>query len=272
MKAVAEINTPQTSNKVKKSNRVTGPETQTSAQTVISLEKVSVQYRVPRERITSFKEYAIRLLQQKISHDEFFALRDVSFDIQHGEVFGIIGRNGAGKSTLLKVISRVLRPTRGRIWMQGRVAPLLELGAGFHPELTGRENVYLNGALLGYSRAEMKSRFDEIVEFAELWDFIDAPLRTYSSGMGVRLGFAVATSAKPDILIVDEVLSVGDERFQQKCATRMDNFKNEGVTILIVSHSGSLIGSMCDRALWLDRGKVKAIGPSGEVVEKYQGM
>jgi ABC-type polysaccharide/polyol phosphate transport system ATPase subunit len=165
-----------------------------------------------------------------------------------------------------------MRPTSGRVWRQGRVAPLLELGGGFHPELTGRENVFLNGALLGHSRAEMTRRFDEIVEFAELSEFIDTPLRSYSSGMSARLGFAVATSVQPDVLIVDEVLSVGDERFQQKCSARIDRFRSDGATILLVSHNATLVQSLCDRAVWLDKGRVKVVGPAAEVVSSYQNQ
>jgi len=239
---------------------------------VIRVEDVSVRYRVPHERISTFKEYAIRALQRRVTYDEFFALHDVSLDVKASEVFGVIGRNGAGKSTLLRVISRVMRPTSGRVWRQGRVAPLLELGGGFHPELTGRENVFLNGALLGHSRAEMARRFDEIVEFAELSEFIDTPLRSYSSGMSARLGFAVATSVQPDVLIVDEVLSVGDERFQQKCSARIDRFRSDGATILLVSHNATLVQSLCDRAVWLNKGRVKVVGPAAEVVSSYQNQ
>lgn len=236
---------------------------------VIRLEHVSVEYRAPRERIRTFKEYAIRLLQGGVKHEEFHALRDVSFDVREGEVFGVIGHNGAGKSTLLKVISRVLKPTRGRIRVQGRVAPLLELGAGFHPELSGRENVFLNGTLLGFTRAEVEAMFDDIVDFADLWDFIDAPLRTYSTGMAMRLGFAVATAARPDILIVDEVLAVGDEAFQDKCAARMAEFRQSGTTVLLVTHNVGMVLAICDRAAWLDHGNLCAIGPVSEVVEAY---
>lgn len=236
---------------------------------MIRLEQVTVEYRAPRERIRTVKEYAIRLLQGGIKHDEFQALREVSFDVRQGEVFGVIGHNGAGKSTLLKVVSRVLKPTRGRVWVRGRVAPLLELGAGFHPELSGRENVFLNGTLLGFTRAQVEAIFDEIVDFAELWEFIDAPLRTYSTGMGVRLGFAVATAVRPDVLLVDEVLSVGDERFQEKCAARMTEFRQQGTTILLVTHDTRLVLSMCDRALWLDHGVAGAVGAVEGVVSAY---
>lgn len=236
---------------------------------VIRLENVSVEYRAPREHIKTFKEYAIRLLKREVQHEEFRALRDVSLNLKRGEVFGIIGHNGAGKSTLLKIVSRVMKPTHGRIWVKGRIAPLLELGAGFHPELSGRENIFLNGTLLGYSKAEIKALFDSIVDFADLWDFIDSPLRTYSTGMAVRLGFAVATATRPDILIVDEVLSVGDEQFQQKCAARIAEFRQLGTTILLVTHDSNLVLKICDRAAWLDHGTVAALGECEEVVEAY---
>jgi lipopolysaccharide transport system ATP-binding protein len=235
----------------------------------VRLENVTVRYRAPSERIDKFKEYAIRRLQGKISHKHFLALQDVSFTVKRGEVFGLIGHNGAGKSTLLKLISRVLQPSSGRVWVNGRVAPLLEIGAGFHPELTGRENIYLNGALLGFSRREMDAKFESIVDFAELWDFIDAPLRTYSSGMWARLGFAVATDSQPEILIVDEILSVGDESFQRKSYERIESFRQHGATILLVSHSMPVVENTCQRAAWLEHGKLMAIGSAKEVVDRY---
>jgi ABC-type polysaccharide/polyol phosphate transport system ATPase subunit len=237
---------------------------------VIRLEAVSVRFRVPHERIISFKEYAIRLLKRSIDYQEVQALRDINLEINRGEVLGIIGRNGAGKSTLLKVIAQVLRPSHGRVWVRGRVAPLLELGAGFHWELTGRENVFLNGTLLGFRRAEMSRMFKEIVDFAELGDFINAPLRTYSSGMIVRLGFAVATVAQPDIFLVDEVLAVGDEYFQRKCLERMEQFRQCGVTILLVTHSPQLLRSMCNRAAWLDHGTISGLGEVDDMLQRYQ--
>jgi homopolymeric O-antigen transport system ATP-binding protein len=237
---------------------------------VVRVENVSVKYRVPHERIRTFKEYAIRALQRRVTYDEFFALRNVTLEVMAGEVFGVIGRNGAGKSTLLRVISQVMKPSIGRVWRNGSVAPLLELGAGFHPELTGRENIFLNGALLGHSREQMRSRFDEIVTFAELENFIDTPIRNYSSGMQARLGFAVATAFQPEILIVDEVLSVGDERFQEKCTARIEAFQRGGATILLVSHQAKLVEELCDRAVWLDGGRAQAIGPAREVVQRYQ--
>ncbi|MCL4487312.1 MAG: ABC transporter ATP-binding protein [Chloroflexi bacterium] len=244
-------------------------ELSTSANAV-AIEHVSVRYRVPREQLGTFKEYAIRRLQRRIHHEEFWALRDVSFAVGRGEVVGIIGPNGAGKSTLMKVIARVLRPTAGRVVVRGNVAPLLEFGAGFHPELTGRENVFLNGVLLGFTRNEMRAKFDQIVDFAELWDFIDAPLRTYSTGMVARLGFAIATDIKPDILIVDEALSVGDESFQRKSAARMTAFCDQGATILLVTHNMPSILSMCRRVLWLDHGAVRSEGDVSQVVSEYK--
>lgn len=238
---------------------------------VIRLEAVSVRYRVPHEPVTSFKEYAInRMRGRRITYHDFWALRDVSLEVHPGEVVGIVGRNGAGKSTLLKVVSRVLRPTRGRVRVTGRVAPLLELGAGFHPELTGRENVFLNGTLLGRSRKEIQARCEDIVGFAELSEFIDAPLRTYSSGMVTRLGFAVATAWEPEILILDEVLAAGDEAFQRKCRLRMKDFVGNGTTVLLVSHATATIRSMCQRAIWLDQGVVRAVGPAAAVTDAYQ--
>jgi lipopolysaccharide transport system ATP-binding protein len=238
---------------------------------IIRLDAASVRYRAPQERIGTFKEYAIRWLQGKIKQQSFLALDDVTLDVQRGEVFGLIGKNGAGKSTLLKLIARVLRPTTGRVRVRGRVAPLLETGAGFHPELTGRENIYLNGAMLGFTRAEMNEKYPRIVEFSELGDFIEAPIRTYSSGMWARLGFAVATDTRPEILIVDEILSVGDESFQRKSFDRIQSFREQGATILFVSHNMALIESMCQRAAWLDHGKVKAIGSTKSVVDRYLG-
>jgi ABC-2 type transport system ATP-binding protein/lipopolysaccharide transport system ATP-binding protein len=241
------------------------------AETAIHLEGVSVRYRIPTERFNSFKEYMIRRLQRRIRHQHLWALKDVSLEVGKGEVFGLIGQNGAGKSTLLKVVAKVLRPTKGRVWVKGRIAPLLEVGAGFHAELTGRENVYLNGALLGFNQREMDQKFQQIVDFAELWDFIDAPLRTYSTGMRARLGFAVATDVEPEILIIDEVLAVGDEAFRRKSSKRIQTFHDMGATILIVSHNLDIIQSMCHRAAWLDHGEIRKVSEAGEVVEAYQG-
>ncbi len=247
------------------------PATSTSDPIIIRLDNVSVKYRVPQEQIGTFKEYFIRLVQGKIKHRSFNALSQVNLSVNRGEVFGLIGHNGAGKSTLLKLVARVIRPTGGRVRVNGHVAPLLEVGAGFHPELTGRENVYLNGAMLGFSREEMQEKFPRIVEFSELGDFIDAPLRTYSTGMSARLGFAVATDSQPDILIVDEILSVGDEAFQHKSFERIQLIKAQGATILLVSHSMSMIESICQRAAWLHRGEIVSVGNTKVVVDQYLG-
>ena len=237
---------------------------------VIILNNVSVQYSTPEEVMGTFKEYAIQLLKRNIRFREFKALKIIDLQVDEGEILGIIGRNGAGKSTLLKVISRVLIPNEGRVRIRGIVSPLLELSAGFHPELTGRENIFLNGTLLGYSRRDIESHFQEIVDFAELDAFIDSPLRTYSSGMVARLGFSVATTWKPEILILDEILSVGDEAFQQKCKFRIKKFSDEGTTILLVTHDSHMVETLCSRAVWLDHGEVKAIGPAEEVAGMYK--
>jgi ABC-2 type transport system ATP-binding protein/lipopolysaccharide transport system ATP-binding protein len=239
---------------------------------VIAVEGVSVRFRVPHERITSLKEYAVQAARRRVRHEEFWALRDVSFTVEAGEVFALIGRNGAGKSTLLKVVARVLRPTTGRVRVRGQVAPLLEFGAAFHPELTGRENVFLNGTLLGRSRRQLAESFERIVEFAELFEFIDAPLRTYSSGMVARLGFAIATDVRPEVLIVDEGLSVGDTDFQAKSTRRIQEFRESGTTIILVSHHMAYVTDTCTRAAWLDHGALKALGPVADVVRAYRGL
>jgi ABC-2 type transport system ATP-binding protein/lipopolysaccharide transport system ATP-binding protein len=236
----------------------------------IELHNAGVNYRVPSERIQTIKEYLIRWVQGKIKQRDFWALKAVDLRVLRGETFGVIGHNGAGKSTLLKLVARVLRPTTGKVVVRGSVAPLLEFGAGFHPELTGRENIYLNGALLGFTRNDMEQKFNRIVDFAELWDFIDNPIRTYSSGMLARLGFAVATDIDPDVLLIDEVLSVGDEVFQRKSAARIQDFRERGATVLMVSHSMEIIQNMCHRAAWLDHGELKLIGTPESVIQAYR--
>lgn len=237
---------------------------------VILLQNVTVKYRAPEVRIRTFKEYMIRTLQRKVRFKEFLALNQINIEVQRGETLGIIGRNGAGKSTLLKVMSRVLVPTEGRVWIRGRVSPLLELGAGFHPELTGRENVFLNGTLLGHPMREVENAMDGIIDFAEIGTFIEAPLRTYSSGMVARLGFAVATAWKPEILILDEILSVGDEAFRQKCQTRMEDFHDGGTTSFLVSHSMDTVAALCSRVMWLDHGRVRSVGDPKTVIAEYR--
>jgi ABC-2 type transport system ATP-binding protein/lipopolysaccharide transport system ATP-binding protein len=235
----------------------------------VDLRDVSVRYRLPRERVFTFKEFAIQWLRGRVVYDDLFALSHVSLRVRRGEALGIMGRNGAGKSTLLKVIARVLKPTGGSVDIRGVVAPLLELGAGFDMELSGRENVYLNGALLGRSRKEMQQRFDAIVEFSELAHFIDAPLRTYSTGMVARLGFAIATDVEPDILLVDEALSVGDIDFSRKCTQRIEEILHRGATLVLVSHSPDAVLQLCQHVVWLEEGKVVAEGPAREVVHSF---
>jgi ABC-type polysaccharide/polyol phosphate transport system ATPase subunit len=237
---------------------------------VVKLEDISVHYRHERNRPTSLKEFAIRRLKGDLGREVIRALEGVSLEVRVGEVFGIIGRNGAGKSTLLKVISRIIRPSRGRVRVWGKTASLLGVGAGFHPELTGRENVFLYSSILGRNHSETEHRFDEIVKFAELSDFIDSPLRVYSSGMITRLGFAVAMSERPDILLIDEVFRVGDEKFRDKCRLRFEQFQAAGTTIIIVTHGMSVIENLCDRGIWLNEGEIQVIGEAKEIVSAYR--
>lgn len=222
------------------------------------------------EKLDSLKEYFIKLMKRQLFFEDFVALNGISAQIPKGDVFGIVGLNGSGKSTLLKVISGILKPTVGRVKVHGSIAPLIELGAGFDMELTARENIYLNGAVLGFSRKIMNQKFDEIVEFSELRDFLDVPMKNYSSGMVARVGFAIATITKPDILIVDEVLAVGDFHFQEKCEKRISDMMSDGTTVIIVSHSIEQIERLCKHVMWLDKGKVKMIGEMKEVCNAYK--
>ena len=235
----------------------------------VRLAGVSLCYRLAKQRIPSLKEYAIHWLKGALAYEKLWALREVSLEVRRGEVLGIVGRNGAGKSTLLKVISRVLKPTLGRAEVAGRVAPILELGTGFDYELTGLENVYLNALLLGRSRREIGEKIDDIVEFSGLGDFVRAPVRNYSSGMLARLGFSIATAWVPDVLILDEVLAVGDASFTKKCEERMREFHDAGTTVLLVSHSAKAVADNCSRAIWLDAGRVRLEGAVREVLEHY---
>lgn len=236
----------------------------------IQLDNISVRYRMHRDRATTFKEHSLRWLRRQNGFVDFWALKDISLSVGSGESIGIIGSNGAGKSTLLKVIAQVLHPTDGRVRVSGLVAPILSLGAGFDMELTGRENVYLNGAMLGFSRADMNKKMPALLEFSRLEKFIDSPLRTYSSGMVARLAFAIATDVKPDILLIDEVLSVGDINFTKKCNLRMNAYKDSGTTLLIVSHSLETIRELCERVVWLEHGTIRAEGKAAEVIDVYQ--
>ncbi|HSN54944.1 MAG TPA: ABC transporter ATP-binding protein [Candidatus Sulfomarinibacteraceae bacterium] len=237
----------------------------------VDFRDVTLRYRIMADRgITSFKEWAIRRLTHRIHFLDLVALSAVSFTLEPGRTLGIIGHNGAGKSTLLRVAAGILEPTRGVAVVRGRQAPVIELGLGFEAELSGRENIFFNGALLGRSYPEMERRLDEIVEFADLADFIDQPIRTYSTGMVARLAFAIATTVDAHILLLDEVLSVGDASFRLKCLQRLEEFREDGVTILLVSHDLDTVAAMCDLALWLDRGTVRGFGPAAEVVDHYR--
>jgi ABC-type polysaccharide/polyol phosphate transport system ATPase subunit len=235
----------------------------------VQLEGVWVRYRVPYDRGKSLKEYAISRLRGGSAHFEHEALKDVSLSIGRGESVAIIGPNGSGKTTLLRLIARVLTPSAGRVRTRGRVAPMLDVVGGFHPELTGRENIFLNGTLLGLSRRDIEARLDRIVDFAEVGPFIDAPLRTYSSGMMARLGFAVASDTDADIIVIDEALGVGDERFQRKCAARIDAIQAHGTTFILVSHDMHSVQRLCSRAVWLDRGRVRTAGRAAVVVNAF---
>ena len=239
-------------------------------QEIISVEHVSMRFSLASEKVTSFKEYVIKTAKKQLSYGEFWALKDVSFSVNKGDALGLIGLNGSGKSTMLKVIAGVLKPTKGSVTVRGSVAPLIELGAGFDFDLTAKENIYLNGAILGHSREVMDQHYEDIVEFSELRDFMDVPVKNYSSGMVSRLAFAIATIGTPDILIVDEVLSVGDFRFQQKCEQRIHNMKEKGTTILFVSHSIDQVKSICNKIVWLEKGRVKRFGDVESICEEYR--
>lgn len=241
-----------------------------NVQTMIKIDDVSMHFRMPGDRINSLKEYVIQLISRKLDYNEFVALSHVSFEVKKGEVIGLIGHNGAGKSTILKVISGILKPTDGSVKVFGNVVPMLELGSGFDMEMTGRENIFLNGAILGYSEEFLTSKYDEIVEFSGLNQFIEMPIRNYSSGMLARLAFSVATVVEPEILIVDEVLSVGDSNFQEKSKQRMMELMSGGTTVLFVSHSIQQIRSMCDRVVWLDHGMIKMFGTADDVCDAYE--
>lgn len=236
----------------------------------VSFRGVSKRFTLHHERPRTLQELTIGLFgDDRGRREELWALKDVDFEIEEGESLGIIGPNGAGKSTILKLVAGIMRPTSGEITIRGKVSPLLELGAGFHHDLTGRENIYLNAALLGISEGVTKAKFNEIVEFSELERFIDVPLKHYSSGMYMRLGFAVAVYVDPAVLLIDEVLAVGDEAFQRKCLAKIEEFQKEGRTIIFVSHALGTVAEMCHRALWLDQGRIRAIGPADRVVEEY---
>lgn len=235
----------------------------------IEVNGLTIRFNLASEQVTSIKEYMIKFAKRQLTFNEFFALKDVTFDIPKGDSVGIVGANGCGKSTLLKAISGIYPPYRGSVTVNGSIAPLIELGAGFDGQLTARENIFLNGALFGHDHKYMEDKFDDIVDFAELWDFIDVPVRNYSSGMGARLGFAIATIVKPDILICDEILSVGDMKFQEKCEHKMAELMDGGTTLLFVSHSIDQVRKICKHAIYLEKGKLQAQGDVDEVCDFY---
>lgn len=236
----------------------------------VEVRNVEMHFNMSQEKLESLKEYFIKLMKKQLMFQDFVALNNVSFDIKKGDVFGIVGLNGSGKSTILKIISGILTPTKGTVMTEGTIAPLIELGAGFDMELTARENIYLNGSVLGYSKKFMDEKFDDIVEFSEMREFLDVPMKNYSSGMVARIAFAIATITSPDILIVDEILAVGDFLFQQKCEDRINAMLNDDTTVIIVSHSIEQIERLCKHCMWLDKGKIKMIGEMQEVCDAYK--
>lgn len=239
------------------------------SENIVEIKDVSMMFNLSKERVDNIKEYFIKLMNGSLMFEEFWALKNISLNIKKGESIGIVGLNGSGKSTLLKIIAQVLKPTIGSVEVKGMVAPLIELGAGFDYDLSARENVYLNGAVLGFSRKQMREKFDDIMDFAELWDFVDTPLKNYSSGMIARLGFAVATIQKPDILIVDEILGVGDYKFQKKCEDRIDKMIRGGATVIFVSHSIEQVVKLCEKVLWLNKGEMVMYGETEKVCAAY---
>ncbi|MBQ5445667.1 MAG: ABC transporter ATP-binding protein [Lachnospiraceae bacterium] len=239
---------------------------------IISVENVSMEFRLYKEQVDSLKEFFIKKVKRELSYDEFWALKNINFEVKRGDSFGIVGTNGSGKSTLLKTIAGVLKPTKGKITVRGSVAPMIELGAGFDFDLTARENIFLNGAILGYDKKMLTEKFDEIIEFAELQEFVDVPIKNYSSGMVTRLGFSIATIQIPDVLIVDEILAVGDFRFQEKCEKRINNMLSQGTTLLLVSHNTEQVERMCNKALLLSHGDPIMCGDSKAVCDKYREM
>ena len=235
----------------------------------VIVDQATVRFNVASERIDNLKEYFVKLVKRELMFKEFLALKDVSVKIRKGESWGIVGTNGSGKSTLLKLICGILKPYKGSVTIHGSIAPLIELGAGFDGDLTARENIFLNGAVMGYDKNFMQAHFEEIVKFAELWDFLDMPIKNYSSGMAARLGFSIATIVRPDILICDEVLAVGDYAFQQKCEQKMCEMREQGTTLLFVSHSIDSVKEVCDHALWIEKGQIQKSGMAEEVCDSY---
>ena len=241
-----------------------------NATPLVQVNDVSMRFNLAQEKTETLKEYVVKLLKGKLMFNEFYALKHVSFQVNRGEAVALIGRNGSGKSTMLKVIAGVMYPSQGSCQVNGSIAPMIELGAGFDMDLTARENIFLNGAVLGYDREYMNQHFESIIDFSELRDFIDVPVKNFSSGMVARLGFAIATEVKADLLVVDEVLAVGDFMFQQKCMQRLEGMLADGTTLLFVSHDSAAVRRLCSRAIWLDHGNKRADGPSDEVCTLYE--
>lgn len=237
---------------------------------IVSVKDVSMVFNLATEKVDSLKEYVLKLLKKELMIQKFYALKNINLEVERGDSVALIGVNGSGKSTLLKVIAGVMHPTEGSVKVHGSIAPMIELGAGFDPELTARENVFLNGAVLGHDRKFMEEHFKSIIDFAELWDFVDVPVKNYSSGMVARLGFAIATEIKADVLIVDEVLAVGDFRFQEKCKKRMAEMMSGGTTLLFVSHSIDQVKELCSKAVWIKKGEVQMYGDVDEVCSAYE--
>lgn len=236
---------------------------------LVDVDHVTIRFNLSNQKVDNLKEYLIKLVKRELMFQEFLAVQDVSFQVRAGEAWGLIGVNGSGKSTLLKAISGIIKPYKGNIHVTGSIAPLIELGAGFDPECTARENIFLNGCVLGHTERFMQEHFDEIVDFAEIGQFLDSPLKNFSSGMKARLGFSVATMVKPNILIVDEILSVGDYKFKQKCMKRMEQLLDGGTTLLFVSHNIEEVQRLCDHAIWLDKGIARMQGPAEEICKSY---
>ena len=236
----------------------------------IRVKNASVRFNMAAEKVDNLKEYFVKLVKRELHFKEFYALKDINITIHQGESWALVGENGAGKSTLLKLICGILRPYKGNVWVKGNIAPMIELGAGFDGNLTAKENIYINAAVLGFKRKFIREQYEKIVDFAELWDFMDLPIKNYSSGMRARLGFAVATVVKPDILIIDEVLSVGDAAFQAKCRARIKELMAQGTTLLFVSHAKAPVMDLCEHAIWLDHGEIKKIGATRHVYWAYE--